>query len=350
MTFLQKKHYYKRFFVAGVFILLLVVIAAANFGVADISFKQTAMILISKIPIINGLIDMKGIKTTSVIILLQLRLPRIILACLVGAALSVVGAAFQGIFKNPMADPFVLGVSSGAALGASITMVFLKEIEFLGLSVIAFNAFLGAITTTFLVYNIAKVGRKVPTATLLLAGISLNYLLSSIISLIMIFNRQEIERIIMWTMGSFSTGSWKEVFLLLIIVIPSIILITMFARDLNVMLLGEENARSLGVNVEGLKKYILIISTIMIAAVVSVSGIIGFVGLIIPHGVRMFTGPDNRVVIPFSAITGAIFLIICDTMARSLVPPSEIPVGIITSIFGVPFFIYLLYKTKKKVF
>jgi len=350
MTFLQKKHYYKRFFVAGVFILLLVVIAAANFGVADISFKQTAMILMSKIPIINGLIDMKGIKATSVIILLQLRLPRIILACLVGAALSVVGAAFQGIFKNPMADPFVLGVSSGAALGASITMVFLKEIEFLGLSVIAFNAFLGAITTTFLVYNIAKVGRKVPTATLLLAGISLNYLLSSIISLIMIFNRQEIERIIMWTMGSFSTGSWKEVFLLLIIVIPSIILITMFARDLNVMLLGEENARSLGVNVEGLKKYILIISTIMIAAVVSVSGIIGFVGLIIPHGVRMFTGPDNRVVIPFSAITGAIFLIICDTMARSLVPPSEIPVGIITSIFGVPFFIYLLYKTKKKVF
>ena len=299
---------------------------------------------------VNYLIDMKGIKATSVIILLQLRLPRIILACLVGAALSVVGAAFQGIFKNPMADPFVLGVSSGAALGASITMVFLKEIEFLGLSVIAFNAFLGAITTTFLVYNIAKVGRKVPTATLLLAGISLNYLLSSIISLIMIFNRQEIERIIMWTMGSFSTGSWKEVFLLLIIVIPSIILITMFARDLNVMLLGEENARSLGVNVEGLKKYILIISTIMIAAVVSVSGIIGFVGLIIPHGVRMFTGPDNRVVIPFSAITGAIFLIICDTLARSLVPPSEIPVGIITSIFGVPFFIYLLYKTKKKVF
>ena len=350
MTFLQKKHYYKRFFVAGVFILLLVVIAAANFGVADISFKQTAMILMSKIPIINGLIDMKGIKATSVIILLQLRLPRIILACLVGAALSVVGAAFQGIFKNPMADPFVLGVSSGAALGASITMVFLKEIEFLGLSVIAFNAFLGAITTTFLVYNIAKVGRKVPTATLLLAGISLNYLLSSIISLIMIFNRQEIERIIMWTMGSFSTGSWKEVFLLLIIVIPSIILITMFARDLNVMLLGEENARSLGVNVEGLKKYILIISTIMIAAVVSVSGIIGFVGLIIPHAVRMITGPDNRIVIPFSAIAGAIFLIICDTLARSLVPPSEIPVGIITSIFGVPFFIYLLYKTKKKAF
>ena len=350
MNFLQKKGYYKQFFVAGVFILLLVVISAANFGVADISFKQTAIIVMSRIPIINRIINTSAIKTTSVIILMQLRLPRIILACLVGAALSVVGASFQGIFKNPMADPFVLGVSSGAALGASITMVFLKEIEFLGLSIIAFNAFLGAIVTTFLVYNIAKVGRKVPTTTLLLAGISLNYLLSSIISLIMTFNREQIERIIMWTMGSFSTGSWKEVYLLLIIVIPSIILITIFARDLNIMLLGEENARSLGVNVEGLKKYILIISTIMIAAVVSVSGIIGFVGLIIPHGVRMITGPDNRIVIPFSAIAGAMFLIICDTLARSIVPPSEIPVGIITSIFGVPFFIYLLYKTKKKVF
>jgi len=335
---------------AGVFILLLVVIGAANFGVADISFKQTAMIMMSKIPIISTLINVHDIKATSIIILLQLRLPRIILACLVGAALSVVGASFQGIFKNPMADPFVLGVSSGAALGASITMVFLKEIEFLGLSIIAFNAFLGAIITTFLVYNIARVGRKVPTTTLLLAGISLNYLLSSIISLIMTFNREQIERIIMWTMGSFSTGSWKEVYLLVLIVLPCIVLITLFARDLNIMLLGEENARSLGVNVEGLKKYILVISTVMIAAVVSVSGIIGFVGLIIPHGVRMITGPDNRKVIPFSAITGAIFLIICDTIARSIVPPSEIPVGIITSIFGVPFFIYLLYNTKKKVF
>ncbi|MBZ9687171.1 iron chelate uptake ABC transporter family permease subunit [Clostridium estertheticum] len=348
MTFIENKSYYKKVFAIGVFLLIIVIIAAANFGVADISFKQTALIVISKIPIINNLVSTGGIKSTSIIILLNLRLPRILLACLVGAALSVVGTSFQGIFKNPMADPFVLGVSSGAALGATITMVFLKEIHFFGMSMVAFTAFIGAIITTFLVYNIARVGTKVPVATLLLAGIAINYLLSSIISLMMTFNRDNIEKIVMWTMGSFSTAGWDEVILLFIIVVPSIIFISTFSRELNIMLLGEDSARSLGIDVNGFKKHIFVISTLMVAAVVSVSGIIGFVGLIIPHAIRMIFGSDNRVVIPFSALGGAIFLVICDTLARVVVPPSEIPVGIITSIFGVPFFIYLLYRTKKK--
>jgi len=348
MTFIENKSYYKRVFAIGVFLLIIVIIAAANFGVADISFKQTALIVISKIPIVNNFVSTEGIKSTSMIILLNLRLPRILLACLVGAALSVVGTSFQGIFKNPMADPFVLGVSSGAALGATITMVFLSETHFFGMSMVAFTAFIGAIMTTFLVYNIARVGTKVPVATLLLAGIAINYLLSSIISLMMTFNRDNIEKIVMWTMGSFSTAGWEEVILLFIIIVPSILFISTFSRDLNIMLLGDDSARSLGIDVNGFKKHIFIISTIMVAAVVSVSGIIGFVGLIIPHAIRMIFGSDNRVVIPFSALLGAIFLIICDTLARVVVPPSEIPVGIITSIFGVPFFIYLLYKTKKK--
>ena len=348
MTFIENKSYYKRIFAVGVFSLLIVIIVATNFGVADISLKQTAIIIISKIPILNNFVSLEGINPTSAIILLNLRLPRIILSCLVGAALSVVGTSFQGIFKNPMADPFILGVSSGAALGATITMVFLNEINFLGMSMVAFNAFVGAILTTFLVYNIARVGTKVPVTTLLLSGVAINYLLSSVISLMMTFNRDNIEKIVMWTMGSFSTAGWNQVILLFIIVVPSILFIFTFSRDLNIMLLGEESARSLGIDVNGLKKYILLISTLMVAAVVSVSGIIGFVGLIVPHAIRMIFGPDNRVVIPFSALGGAIFLIICDTLARAVVPPSEIPVGIITSIFGVPFFIYLLYRTKKK--
>lgn len=348
MTFIENKNYYKRVFAVGLFLLIIVIIAATNFGVADISFKQTTLIIISKIPILNKFVSTEGIKSTSVIILLNLRLPRILLSCLVGAALSVVGTSFQGIFKNPMADPFVLGVSSGAAVGATITMVFLKEIHFFGMSMVAFTAFIGAIITTFLVYNIARVGTKVPVATLLLAGIAINYLLSSIISLMMTFNNDDIEKIVMWTMGSFSTAGWNEVILLFIIVVPSILFIATFSRDLNIMLLGEDSARSLGIDVNGFKKHIFVISTLMVAAVVSVSGIIGFVGLIIPHAIRMMFGSDNRVVIPFSALGGAIFLIICDTLARVIVPPSEIPVGIITSIFGVPFFIYLLYRTKKK--
>ncbi|MBU3113473.1 FecCD family ABC transporter permease [Clostridium lacusfryxellense] len=348
MTFIERKNHYIRIFAVGLFLLIIVIIAAANFGVANISFNQTVLIVMSKIPIVNNFVSLEGIKATSVIILLNLRLPRILLSCLVGAALSVVGTSFQGIFKNPMADPFVLGVSSGAALGATITMVFFKESQLFGMSIIAMSAFMGAIITTFLVYNIARVGTKVPVTTLLLAGVAINYLLSSIISLIMTFNRDNIEEIIMWTMGSFSTSGWNEVILLFIIVVPSILFIATFSRDLNVMMLGEDSARSLGIDVNGFKKYIFVLSTLMVAAVVSVSGIIGFVGLIVPHAIRMIFGSDNRIVVPFSAIFGAMFLIICDTLARVIVPPSEIPVGIITSIFGVPFFVYLLYKTKKK--
>ncbi|MBU3184074.1 FecCD family ABC transporter permease [Clostridium estertheticum] len=348
MTFIEKKNFYRRVFIMELFLLLIVIIASANVGVADISFKQAVFIVISKIPILNNFVALDGIKSTSVIIMLNLRLPRILLSCLVGASLSVVGTSFQGIFKNPMADPFVLGVSSGAALGATITMVFLKNIHIFGMSMIAFSAFIGAIITTFLVYNIARVGTKVPVTTLLLAGVALNYLLSSVISLMMTFNRENIEEIVMWTMGSFSTANWDEVILLFVIVVPSILFISIFSRDLNVMMLGEDSARSLGIDVNGFKKYIFVISTLMVAAVVAVSGIIGFVGLIVPHAIRMIFGSDNRIVIPFSALGGAIFLIMCDTLARVVVPPSEIPVGIITSIFGVPFFVYLLYKTKKK--
>ena len=254
MTFIEKKIHFMWILLAEVLVLLLVIIGAANFGVADISAKQTVLIIINRIPVIGKLISLKNIKESSIIILINLRLPRILLAGLVGAALSVVGTSFQGIFKNPMADPFVLGISSGAALGATIAMVFIKEMEFLGIGILTISAFLGAIATTFFVYNIARVGKRIPTTTLLLAGISFNYLLSSTISIIMTFKREQIERIVMWTMGSFSTANWHEVIMLSIITIPAIIWIYVFSRDLNVMLLGEESARSLGVNVEGLKQ------------------------------------------------------------------------------------------------
>jgi iron complex transport system permease protein len=348
MALIREKNGYRRYFCLGILFLLIIIILAANFGIADISFKQTAFIMMSRIPIINKFISLKDIKDTSELIILQLRLPRVILASLVGAGLSVVGTSFQGIFKNPMADPYVLGISSGAALGASLTIVFGVEVSLLGMSLITVTAFIGAVVTTLVVYNIARVGSKIPNITLLLAGVATNYLLSALISLIMIFNREQIEKIIMWTMGSLSTASWNQVLILTIVVLPSIAVLYFFHRDLNIMLLGEDSARNLGVEVEKVKKIILLISTIMIAAVVSFSGIIGFVGLIIPHTIRLVFGSNHKVVIPFSAIGGAIFLIICDTIARSLIT-AEIPVGIVTSLFGVPFFLYLLYKTKKKV-
>lgn len=350
MLYTEKKSCYRKIFVLGIILLMIVIVAAANIGVANISFRQTAEIILSKVPFVNRFISLDNIKESSVIIILKLRLPRIILASLVGAGLSVVGVSFQGIFKNPMADPYVLGISSGAALGATLAIVFGVETPVAGLSVTSLCAFAGAVLTTFTVYNVARVGGKVPSTTLLLSGIAISYLLSALISLIMTFKREHIEKIVMWTMGSVSTASWNQVIVLLPVLALTVTVLYFFARELNVFLLGEDNARTMGVEVERLKKYILFLCTFQVAVAVSVSGIIGFVGLIVPHAVRIITGSDNRIVIPFSALGGAIFLVICDTIARSIVPPVEIPVGIVTSIFGVPFFMYLLYKTKRKVF
>lgn len=345
----NKSSYYSTIFILGCIVLVLIIIGATNFGAADISYKQTASIIISKIPLVKRFITLKGIAETSQIIVLNLRLPRIILASLVGAGLSVVGTSFQGIFKNPMADPFVLGISSGAALGATISIVIGVQLSIIGMSIMTVNAFVGAILTTLFVYNIARVGSKIPSITLLLSGVATSFLLSSIISVLMIFNRQDIEKIVMWTMGNLSAASWSQVGILSIIIIPCTVILYFFSRDLNIMLLGEESARSLGIEVDLVKKLVLFISTLMVAVVVSFSGIIGFVGLIIPHIIRLLFGSDHKIVIPFSALGGALFLIICDTIARSIAPPTEIPVGIITSMLGVPFFLYLLYKTKKKV-
>ncbi|MFL0245777.1 FecCD family ABC transporter permease [Candidatus Clostridium stratigraminis] len=349
MSYVYKRKSYVNIFILSIIVLIALAVGAVNFGAVDISFKDTARIIFNKIPFLNSLISTYGIKESSKIIVLNLRLPRIILAALVGMGLSVVGAAYQSIFKNAMADSYVLGVSSGAALGAALSIAFGAAANTLGMGLTTVSAFLGAILTAFFVLNIARLGNKLSDVTLMLAGVSMNFLLSSIISLIMIFKRNEIEKIVMWTMGSVSAGNWKSIYVLAPIVFLGTVIICFFLKDLNMMMLGEESAQNLGVEVYKVKVILIAVSTIIVGAVVSFSGIIGFVGLIIPHVVRLALGSDNRIVVPFSASMGAIFLILCDTLARSIVPPAEIPVGIVTSIFGVPFFLYLLMKNKKKV-
>lgn len=349
MSFTNNKKHYKILFSVLVLILLILVIISSTLGIANITFFQTMKILASKLPFIGKYINTESISNTHALIILNIRLPRIVLAALIGAGLSIVGTVFQALFKNPMADPYVLGISSGSALGASIAITIGFQVTMLGVGGITLFAFIGAILTTIIVYNIAKVGTKLPTNTLLLAGVSMSFLLSSLISLIMIFNREQVDQIVFWTMGSLSSANWKQVFSLLPFIFISTILILSYSKDLNVILTGDETASSLGIEVERVKKILIIISSIIIAACVSVSGIIGFVGLIIPHMIRMLVGPDHRVLLPFSALGGAIFMIISDTLARTLVPPAEIPVGAITSIFGAPYFIYLLIRNKKKV-
>lgn len=347
MSFEKNVNRHKILFVSGLLLLGVLVLMMSMVGVADISVVDAWKILAHKIPVIGEYISLDGIKENKINIILKLRLPRIMLAGLVGVSLSACGAAFQGMFKNPMADPYVLGVSSGAAFGATLSIVFNLSNNFLGLSAVTLMAFAGSLLTLILVYSIAKVGNRVPIVTLLLSGISVSYLLSSVISLMMLFNRTQVEKIVFWLMGSLSAANLTQVKLLLPFALLGTVIIFVFARDLNIMLTGEETAKALGIEVEKVKKILLLVTSLMVGATVSVSGIIGFVGLIVPHTVRLLLGPDNRVLIPFSAIAGAVFLIISDTVARTAIPPTEIPVGAITSVFGAPYFIYLLAKSKK---
>ncbi len=276
-------------------------------------------------------------------IVLNLRLPRVIASAIVGMGLSVVGAFFQGLLRNPMADPYVLGISSGAAFGATIAII-------LGLNLLAINitAFVTSLATVFVVYTISRAGTRISMTTMILAGTAISSFTYALISLMMLLNREEFNKIIFWTMGGFNLTSWKALIFTTPIIIIGTFVMYSFSRDVNAILTGEEVAEHLGVNTEMVKKVILIAGSLVTAASVSIGGIIGFVGLIIPHICRILVGPDNRILVPFSALTGAIFLTFADTLARIILKPAEIPIGIITAAFGGPFFIYLLIKEKRK--
>ncbi|EGD50483.1 transport system permease protein [Thermoanaerobacter ethanolicus JW 200] len=318
------------------------------FGTAFSLLVFTMILSISagavKIPLQEILnVFLGGGSETSRTIILNLRLPRAIESAIVGMGLSVVGTFFQGLLRNPMADPYVLGVSSGAAFGATIAIIL-----GFGIFGLSFMAFITSLMTVFFVYTISRTGTRVSMTTMLLAGIAISAFMSAIISLMMLLNHDEFSRIVFWTMGGFSLINWNSVvFTTPIIVIGSFVMYV-FSRDVNAILTGEEVAEHLGVNTELVKKIILITGSLVTATAVSVGGIIGFVGLIVPHISRLIVGPDNRILVPFSAISGAIFLTFADLLARIILKPMEIPIGIITAAFGGPFFLYLLIKSKQK--
>ena len=319
----------------------------ASIGTANIGGIDSFRIIGSRIPIIQDYIDVSHIAKSHQTIIWSIRLPRVLLGVIVGASLSMAGATFQGMFKNPMADPYVIGISSGAALGATIAITLKISSKFLNMPSTSIFAFIGALATVFVVYNIARTRNKVQITTLLLAGIAVGQFLTAIMSMLMVIYSKDMAKIIYWTMGSLSGKGWGPLLGISLPTIISMILINLFSRDLNIMLTGEESAQSLGVDVEKTKIYILVLGTFMTSMVVSVSGIIGFVGLIIPHIVRILIGPDHRILLPASALTGGIFMIFADTIARTVISPVEIPVGIITALFGGPFFIYLLKSSKQ---
>ena len=274
----------------------------------------------------------------------RLRLPRVLMSVLVGAVLSVCGAAYQSIFRNPLTDPYVLGVSSGASLGAAVAIL-------LGLETVAWGvggmALAAALATVWLIYRIASIGNRMHTTTLLLTGVCLTLLISALISFLMVLNQEKMDSIIFWTMGSFGRSSWNDVAVLAPVAALGIGVVLWYGRDLNLLLAGSEAAKSMGCEVEKVKRVLLLATTLMVAFAVSSCGVIGFVGLIVPHAVRLVAGPDNRRVVPYSMLCGALFVLVCDTLARYVLRPSELPVGSLTSMVGAPLFIYLLYRNKK---
>ncbi|HHT03495.1 MAG TPA: iron ABC transporter permease [Bacteroidales bacterium] len=293
-----------------------------------------------------GSVDIRSFDENSLYIIKHLRLPRVIMCVLSGAGLAVCGAAYQAIFRNPLSDPYTLGISSGAALGAATAIVLGLDVFFFSIGGFAFSF---ALLTVWIIIRISSVGNRLHITTLLLAGISINFLIAAIISIIMVVNQDSMDKIIFWTMGSLSGSKFSDIAIVFPFVLIGIIIIRIYARELNALLTGNDTARSLGVNVERTKKLILFFSTLMIGVIVSYCGVIGFVGLIVPHIIRLLVGSDNRRIIPFSIFGGMIFMLVADIISRTAIAPSELPIGSITAVVGAPFFIYLLYNAKKKL-
>jgi iron complex transport system permease protein len=332
----------------GLAVLLIVVAAlATSIGSVHIPFRDVFSILIDRLP----LVDVNQTWSNAIAtVILEIRLPRVVLAGLVGAALATAGATYQGLFRNPLADPYLIGVAQGASLGAVIGFLLPVSWHAFGFSVIPILAFAGALLSTATVYGLARVGKTLPVTTLILAGVALGALLGSIVSYLIISSGDKMHGIVFWLMGSFSLSQWSEVMVVLPYVAVGSVVIIIFARILNVMQLDEEQAQQLGVNVERLKIILLAAATLITAASVSFVGTIGFVGIIIPHAVRLVWGADHRFLLPLAWLTGAVFMILTDLVARTVLAPTEIPIGVITAICGAPFFLYLLRRRKKAIF
>ncbi len=323
--------------------LLCALAVAISIGAVPFTLREIGSVFLDLFGIPHGM----EIDPVKLDILLQLRMPRVVLAGAVGASLAVAGAVFQGLFRNPMADSYVIGISSGAALGAVAAMLVGLPAAWGGIGAVPLFAFAGGAATLILVYQMARVGNEVPVMPLLLAGIALSAFLSALVSLLTYFADDRLHQVVFWIMGGLGGATWLKVKIMLPYALLGFGCVYFFYRELNAMLFGEETARHLGIDTEKVKKILLAGSSLMVAAAVSTSGIIGFVGLVVPHFIRLLIGPDHRHLLPASALLGAVLLIVTDTLGRTAIAPRELPVGIITALLGAPLFVYLLKKRKQ---
>ncbi|MBC7263328.1 MAG: iron chelate uptake ABC transporter family permease subunit [Chloroflexi bacterium] len=325
--------------------LVLCITLAASQGSVTISPDTVAAIIASRVMRLSSTPIWKAAEEA---IIWDIRLPRVLTAVIVGAALSVAGVIFQGLLRNPMADPYIIGTSGGAALGATIAMLLPVGRTWLGFTPIPVFAFTGALLAVLAVYNIARVGPATPITTLLLSGFALSSMMAALMSFLMLLSGDALRKVVLWTMGGVSTAGWVPLTIVIPLVMLGMLMAYGMARDLNAFLLGEEQAAYLGVRVEQRKLALLMVGSLLTGAAVSVSGLVGFVGLVVPHAARLILGPDHRLLLPASALLGGSFLVLADLIARMLLSPTELPVGVVTAMMGAPFFIYLLRRSKKE--
>ena len=328
------------FFIGAIVAILIGAVAAVCVGV--ISIPADAVWEIVKAKICGREVPMEW--QTYDITVWNLRIPRVLLSLLAGGALSLCGAAFQTIFRNPICDPYILGISSGASLGAAIAIITGLDVYFFGLTGLAL---ITAILTLILILAIASVGKRKSVETILLSGVAVNFLVSAGITLLMVLHQENLDEIIFWTMGSFAASTWEEILGLTLVFILVGGFLFFYSKELNIIQLGSETAQTTGVNTRRITVSVLIISSILVATAVSCCGVIGFIGLMIPHIVRLLFGNETRTVFTFSILFGAIFCLLADTLARTLAAPAELPVGSITSIVGAPYFIFLLLTQRR---
>ena len=337
--------------IASSLLLFVILITAIILGVAigsvPIPPRIITDLILDRMSITNITIDEISKYPT---ILFDIRMPRVALMALTGAALATAGATYQGLFRNPLADPYLVGVASGAGLGATIAITTNLNSDPLGISIITIAAFAGGIITVGIVVMTARVSKTTPVTTMLLAGIAIGSFATAATTLLMLRRPDGLQRAFNWMLGSYLGGGWTPVKIMIPYMVLGSLLIFINARALNVFQLGEEQAQQLGIHVERLKIILIASATLMTASAVAFGGLIGFVGLIVPHAMRILTGPDYRRLLPCCLLGGASFLVLSDLAARNIMAPQELPVGIITALTGTPFFIFLLRKLKRSVF
>lgn len=327
--------------------LLLAIILSLTIGSVAIPPQVFGELLISNFP---GISVSSELPETFITIIYQIRLPHTILIALAGAALAGSGAAYQGLFRNPLADPYLIGVAAGAGLGAVLALGIQWPTSLLGYYTVPAMAFIGATLTIAIVYNLARIGRSVPTTTLILAGVVVSSFATALTTFLMIRSEAEIRRAISWLLGGSVIGGWNPVWAMLPYIGIGLAFLVYYGHALNVLQFGEDQARTLGLPIERIKLGLILAASLTTATAVAFAGVIGFIGLIVPHLVRILWGPDYRHLIPLSVLGGASFLLIADIIARSILAPQVLPVGIVTALAGAPFFLWILRRARNQIY